>query len=270
MIEIEQLTYRVHKRTILRQIDLTIEAGDFWLIFGPNGAGKTTLLKIMCGLLHGFEGSARVMGKNIKTTSFKDLAKIMSYQPQFDEFSLPMRIKEILMSGRYPYKSFFKDYSQDDYNVYHEVVKQLDLEPFLERDINTLSGGERKKVMLASAFIQDVSIILFDEPFTFLDPEAVSNLKRMMVEMSNLGKTLIVVSHNFEILFPIVNKIIALKEGKIIYSGEKVFDKEMLKQTYNTGFDKIIHQGREIIFLDDGKPSHLETSEPRNHQTGQS
>ncbi len=251
MIEIEGLSYRLHKKVILEAIDLKVQPGDFWLICGPNGAGKTTLLKVMCGLLHDFQGSARVNGNDIRAISFKEMAKVISYQPQFDEFSLPIRIKEILMAGRYPYKSFFKDYSTRDYEVYDEVVRQLDLEEFLDRDINTLSGGERKKVMLASAFIQDVSIILFDEPFTFLDPEAVSNLKKMMIEMSRMGKTLVVVSHNFELLFPIVNKIIALKEGKIVYSGKKVFDKGILKETYNATFEKIMHQGKEVIFLND-------------------
>jgi iron complex transport system ATP-binding protein len=251
MIEVENLSYRLHKKTILEKIELKVEAGDFWLIFGPNGAGKTTLLKILCGFIHHFEGSARVSAVDIKKISFKELAKVISYQPQFDEFSLPLKVKDILLAGRYPYKSFFRDYSDEDYRVYRGVVERLGLEQFLGRDINTLSGGERKKVMLASAFIQDVSVILFDEPFTFLDPEAISNLKRMMIEMNGLGKTLMVVSHNFEILFPIVDKILALKQGQIVYSGSKVFDKEILKRTYNTGFEKIMFKGKEIIVMDE-------------------
>ena len=125
------------------------------------------------------------------------------------------------------------------------------MEDFLDRDMDTLSGGEKKKVMLASAFIQDVSIILFDEPFTFLDPEAVSNLKKMMKRLSLMGKTLIVVSHHFETLFPMVNKIIALKQGRIVYSGNKIFDREILKETYNTNFERIMVNNKEIIYLDE-------------------
>jgi len=250
-IEIKDLTYCLNRKKILQNIDLKIKDGDFWLIFGPNGAGKTTLLKIMSGLIHDFQGDARVKGSDIKKISTREMAKVISYQPQFEEFSLPIRIRDILLAGRYPYKSFFKNYSKEDYRVYDEVVRQLELEPFVDRDINTLSGGERKKVMLASAFIQDVSIILFDEPFTFLDPEAVSNLKKMMVEMNRMGKTLVVVSHNFETLFPLVNKIIALKQGQIVYSGKKVFDKDILKETYNTAFERITVKEKEIIFLDD-------------------
>ena len=72
-----------------------------------------------------------------------------------------------------------------------------------------------------------------------------------MLNLHSMGKTLIVVSHNFETLFPIVNKIVAIRDGKIIYAGDKTFDKAVLKRTYNTRFEKIIHKGKEIIFLDD-------------------
>jgi iron complex transport system ATP-binding protein len=251
MIELKGLSYRLHDKVILRDIDLTVEPGEFWLIFGPNGAGKTTLLKILSGLIHDYEGRAFIRGRPIKDFSIRELAAVISYQPQFEEFALPLSIRDILLAGRYPYKSFFKDYSDDDYRMYHRVVEQLELESFLERDINTLSGGEKKKVMLASAFIQDVSVILFDEPFTFLDPEAVSNLKKTMIQLNQMGKTLIVVSHHFETLFPLVNRIIALKQGEIVYSGEKVFDRGMLKQTYNTDFERISFKGKEIIFLNE-------------------
>ncbi|MGE5343441.1 MAG: ABC transporter ATP-binding protein [Candidatus Omnitrophota bacterium] len=251
MIEIKHLSYQLQKKTILEDIDLTVNAGDFWLIFGPNGAGKTTLLKILCGLIHDFDGTVRIADHPIKDISPKKAAQIISYQSQFDEFSLPLKVKDILMAGRYPYKSFFKNYSEDDYRMVEDTIRKLNLDAFVERDINTLSGGERKQVMLASAFIQDVSIILFDEPFTFLDPGAISNLKKIMATLHAMGKTLIVVSHDFEILFPIVDHILALKNGKIVYSGPRTFDKEMLRSTYGTSFEKITVHDKEIIFLDD-------------------
>lgn len=251
MIELHDLSYTLNKRLILDDIHIEIGAGDFWLVIGPNGAGKTTTLKIICAQIHDYVGHARIRGREIKTIGIKEMAKFLSYQPQFDEFALPIKIKEVLLAGRYPYKSLFKDYSHEDYRIYEEVVQKMELESFVDRDITTLSGGERKKVMIASALIQDVDIIVFDEPFTFLDPEAIAHLKKIMMALHAMGKTLIVVSHDFEILYPIVNKILALKKGKVVYAGDRVFDKEMLKQTYNTDFEKILVGDKEIIFLDD-------------------
>lgn len=251
MIEIKNLSYKIKKTHILRDINLKIEDGDFWLIFGPNGAGKTTLLKILLGAITDYNGEIIIDNKNIKRNSKKEIAKKISYLPQFEEFSLPLCVKEILLSGRYPYTSFFKDYSKNDLTIFQNTVDQFELHEFVNRDINTLSGGERKKVMLASTFIQDVSIILFDEPFTFLDPEAISSLKKILTKLKNNGKTLIIVSHNIEILFPIVHKIVALKRGEIIYSGNKVFNKDIFKQTYNVNYEQLILKSREIIYLNE-------------------
>ncbi len=251
MIEIKNLSYKIKKTNILKNINLKIEDGDFWLIFGPNGAGKTTLLKILLGAITDYNGEIIIDNKNIKRNSKKEIAKKISYLPQFEEFSLPLCVKEILLSGRYPYTSFFKDYSKNDLTIFQNTVDKFELHEFVNRDINTLSGGERKKVMLASTFIQDVSIILFDEPFTFLDPEAISSLKKILTKLKNNGKTLIIVSHNIEILFPIVHKIVALKRGEIIYSGNKVFDKDIFKQTYNVNYEQLILKSREIVYLNE-------------------
>lgn len=251
MIEIEKLNFRIRDKVILRDINLKILPGDFWLIFGPNGAGKTTLFRIICGLIMNYRGDIRVFSKNIKTESRKNLAKKMAYLPQFDEFSLPLSVREILLSGRYPYTSFFRDYSTNDYAILNEAVEQFGLGDFLNRDINTLSGGERKKVMLASAFIQDVSIILLDEPFTFLDPRSASNLKKLLANLNSQGKTLVVISHQIETLFPLVNKTAALKDGELVYSGQRKFDPAMLKQIYGIRFNQTSANNREIIYIDE-------------------
>ncbi len=251
MIEIRDLCYTRDKRYILKNIDLKIQPGDSWMIIGPNGAGKTTLLRIMCGLLKDYSGSVRIDGKEARNTTPKEIAQSLSYQPQFDEFSLPLKVLDILMAGRYPYKSFFKDYSEKDIQAVDQIIRMMNLEPLVNRDINTLSGGERKKVTLASAFIQDVPLILFDEPFTFLDPAVISGLKNIMNSMNRIGKTLVVVSHDFEILFPASTHILALKNGQVVYNGPRNFDKEMLRQTYGTHFERIFHNGKEIIFIDE-------------------
>jgi len=251
MIKVENVSYAIRTSSILNQINLTIEDNDFWLIFGPNGAGKTTLFRIMNGLIHDYTGEILINNQTIKNKNRKEMGKKISYLPQFDEFSLPLSVHDILLAGRYPYTSLFKDYTSEDLLLVENAVKQFELQEFINRDINTLSGGERKKVMLASAFIQDVSIILLDEPFTFLDPQAVSQLKKMLLKFKESGKTLIAISHQIEILFPLVNKMAALKNGTLIYSGEKIFNKDIFSETYGIQFNHLISNNREIIYLDE-------------------
>lgn len=251
MIKVIDLSYKIRSNPILNRINLTIEDNDFWLIFGPNGAGKTTLFRIMNGLIHDFSGEITVDNQNIKKKSRKDMGKKISYLPQFDDFTLPLSVQDILLAGRYPYTTLFKDYTADDYLLVKQAVEEFELDDFVDRDINTLSGGERKKVMLASAFIQDVSIILLDEPFTFLDPQAVSQLKKMLLKFNKSGKTLIAISHHIEILFPLVNKMAAMKKGEFIYSGRKIFDRDIFSETYGIQFNQVIEKNREIIYLDE-------------------
>lgn len=251
MIEIENLSFRIRDNLILRDIDLKIRAGDFWLIFGPNGAGKTTLFKIISGLIPNYRGNIRIASRNIRGESRKNLAKKITYLPQFDEFTLPLPVRDILLSGRYPYTSLFKDYTGQDHDLVNRTADQFGLKPFLDRDINTLSGGERKKVMLASAFIQDVSIILLDEPFTFLDPRSAANLKEILSDLNRRGKTLVVISHHIEALYPLVNKTAALKSGKLLFSGKRRFDPAILKETYGVRFNQTTAGNREIIYIDE-------------------
>ena len=251
MITLENVTFRIHQRTILDRIGLEIKKGEFWLIFGPNGAGKTTLLKIISGLLRNFSGETRLDRVSILKYSRKKLARKISYLPQFDDISLPLSVSEILLAGRYPYTALFGDYSGQDHEHLNRAASRLGLEIFLNRDINTLSGGERKKVMLASAFIQNVDLILLDEPFTFLDPRAVSNLKKNLEMLHRQGKTLVVVSHTIESLFPLVTHMAALCEGKLIYAGKKHFQKQILKKTYGIHFDRLVLKNREIIYVDE-------------------
>jgi iron complex transport system ATP-binding protein len=251
MIEIENLNYRIRDNIILKDVNLKILPGDFWLIFGPNGAGKTTLFKIISGLILNYEGDIRIASRNIRGESRKDLAKKIAYLPQFDEFSLPLPVREILLSGRYPYTSLFKDYTGRDHNLVSQAADQFGLKPFLDRDINTLSGGERKKVMLASAFIQDVSIILLDEPFTFLDPRSSANLKAILSDLNRRGKTLVIISHHIEALYPLVNKTAALKAGKLVFSGNQQFDPAILKETYGICYNQTTAGSRKIIYIDE-------------------
>jgi len=248
MIKINNLSYKLRNNIILNDISINIQKGDFWLIFGPNGAGKTTLFKILSGLIHNYSGKVFINDRNIKKFKRKEIARSIAYLPQFEEFTLPLTVNEILKAGRYPYSSLLKGYSKKDKKIINNVLKTFDIDQFINRNIHSLSGGERKKVMLASAFIQDVDIILLDEPFTFLDPDAGNELKNLLKKMNNSGKTIVAVSHSIETLFSEVNKTLALKEGKVLYSGKKIFSTKLFKKTFNVKFNRVKLKGKEIIY----------------------
>ncbi len=251
MIEARGLSYAVSQRQILHDLDFIIEQNDFVLVFGANGAGKSTLLRVLAGMLRKTAGEVQLAGRNLATYARKELATRLSYLPQADEFALPLLVRDILLAGRYPYRSLFQQLTRRDLEVFADGVAQFGLEELLTRNIQTLSGGERKKVLLAGAFIQDVPLILLDEPLSFLDPGSARRLVRMLEALHREGRTIVVVSHEIERFFPLATKMLALQGGALRYFGARTFSAQLFQDVYGVPFQRITAAGREIIYVDD-------------------
>ena len=251
MIKVAHLFHSLGHKPILQNIDFFLNENDFVLIFGPNGAGKSTLLKLLAGIIAAKQGEIFIGRKNILLYSKKELATQIAYLPQFDEFSLPLLVKDILLSGRYPYQSFFRKYSSRDYEIFEKTVERFALADYVDRNKQTLSGGERKKVLLASAFIQDVPLILLDEPLNFLDPASAMQVIKMLKEMHDQGKTIVLVSHLIQYFFPQANKMLALKNGKIHYFGAKKFSEQLFHDIYQVSVKRVFVENKEIIYINE-------------------
>ncbi len=251
MIDASGISYQIGKRKILEDISISIGEGEFWLVFGPNGAGKTTLLRIMAGIIREFRGNIFLRGKEIKAYHRKELAMHIAYLPQEEGFGYPVLVQDLLLAGRYPYRGFFTRFTLDDKERVEQIARQMGLATVLNREIQTLSSGERKKVLLASALVQDVSFILLDEPLNFLDPKASRQLIHLLDNLRYRGKTIVAVSHFVEHFYPWASHLLALKEGKVIYAGEKIFSPAILSATYEVSFQQLRHGNREIIFINE-------------------
>lgn len=251
MIQVSNLSYFAGTRAILHGLDFSIEKGDFVLIFGQNGAGKSTLLRVLSGLIPAKKGEVLINEKSIARYSKRELATLLSYLPQSDEFDLPILVRDILLAGRYPYQFIFKKLSARDHELFSEGVECFGLGDLLERNMQTLSGGERKKVLLASAFIQDVPLILLDEPVNFLDPGSTFHFIKMLDSLHRRGKTILLVSHEIQCFFPYANKILALKDGRNCYFGEKKFSAELFQNIYQVSFRRTFVGNKEIIFVNE-------------------
>jgi iron complex transport system ATP-binding protein len=238
MIKAAHLCHALGRKAVLHDLDFSVHENDFVLIFGPNGAGKSTLLKLLAGILSATEGDIFIGRKNILQYSKKELARQIAYLPQFDEFNLPLLVRDILLSGRYPYQSFFRKYSCRDLELFAQTVERFALEEYVDRNIQTLSGGEKKKVLLASAFIQDVPLILLQ-------------VIKMLREMHKQGKTILLVSHLLQHFFPEANKMLALKNGKLAYFGAREFSAPLFRDIYQVSLKRVFADEKEIIYLDE-------------------
>ncbi|ADJ29097.1 ABC transporter ATP-binding protein [Nitrosococcus watsonii] len=237
-LEIEDLFLCLNGKTILQDISLTIAQGERLAIVGPNGAGKTTFLKCLLRLFHG-SGSIQLLGRKIASYSQKELARTLAYVPQLDGQSIPFTVKEFVLMGRYPHLSSFSILSPEDYRIADWALALTGIRPLMDRLLDTLSAGERQKVLIAASLVQGSTILLLDEPMAFLDPRHQVEIQCLLDQLNReYGITLLTVTHDINAAIAYSSRIIALKDGTLVFNGtpEAFADNQVLEIIYQQRF----------------------------------
>ncbi len=252
IIEIEGLSLILANKQILNDISLQIFEGDYLSIIGPNGAGKTSLLKCVMRIYTGYQGTILFMGKPFKKISQKNLAKQISYVPQSNGRIFPFTVEEFVMMARYPHLSPFSSVRQEDKKAVQEALELTKTLQFANRQLNTLSGGEKQKVLIAAALAQGAKTMLLDEPTTFLDPKHEAEIYTILKRLNReLGMTIVSVTHDINNAVLQSEKIIILKAGRVIYMGNaaEIMQNQILDEAYDKLFTFIPHPmtGQRII-----------------------
>jgi len=239
IIQIENLSIALSGNMILKDVSLSIDEGEYVSIIGPNGAGKTTLVKCLAGIYRDWTGDIAIDEKPFAEYSPKALAKLQSYVPQAESRTNPLTVAEFVAMGRYPHLSAFTTLQAPDYAAIDSAIERAGLEAFRHRKMNTLSGGERQMAFIAAALAQGSSILLLDEPSTFLDYRHQARVATLLKSACReSGITIVAVHHDINTAAACSDRIYALKEGSIVFSGtpEKATDPETLKSIYDTAF----------------------------------
>ena len=239
VLSLRSFSFSYEDKKIISDINFSAEKGEYIAIIGPNGAGKSTLLKCINRILQGGSGEIELMGRDIRDYSQKNLGRLIGYVSQLTELSFAFTVKEFIEMGRYPYLKPFAHLTKEDHKVVHEVTEITGLTSFSERDIHTLSGGERQKVYIAACLAQQPKILLLDEPTNYLDPK---HQRDVQLTISNISKRLNIttlhVTHDLTHVAHWSHHVIALKAGKIIASGspQEVLNPSKLKIIFDTDF----------------------------------
>jgi len=244
LIEIHGFSYSVGSKTILDGLSLDVFEGEYLSIIGPNGAGKTTLLKCLMRINTGGTGEIRLRGKALGRYRQKELAVLMSYVPQSDGRSLPFTVEEYVMMGRYPHLSPFTPVGVDDREAVRHALDLTGAAEFADRHMDTLSGGERQTVSIASVLAQGARVLLLDEPTTFLDPRHVEDILGILNRINcDLGITIVSVTHDINNAALHSDRIAVIKNGALIFCDRagKVMDNTILSRVYDTSFNFVRH-----------------------------
>jgi ABC-type cobalamin/Fe3+-siderophores transport systems, ATPase components len=238
LIEIKDLSFSYNHKPILNDVSLNIYEGEQWAIIGKNGAGKSTLIKCIAGLEKTTQGQIIIAGKKIETYSAKDIAKIISYVPQVSNRNLPFTVFDYVMMGRFPYQGFMAIPTVIDRKIVLESLQLTDTEDFSIRKMNTLSGGELQRVLLAGAVAQKTPILILDEPTTFLDPFHQQLIIRALERIhQEFHTTIIAVTHEISSVIDRYSNVLGLKTGEVVFSGQLSGDSNETTKIYNRIFD---------------------------------
>jgi len=241
-IEVQGLRFSYNGQQTLRGIDLTVRKGEFVAIMGRNGAGKTTLLKQLIGLLKPDEGQVRVLGRDTQRTPVEGLARHVGYVPQ--------NPNALLFADTIADELAFTLHAQgrpaiDD----APLLRTLGLAGMRERYPRDLSAGERQRVALAAVLVSGPELILLDEPTRGLDYAQKASLMGFLQEQRRQGRTIVVVTHDVELVAHCAERVVLMGDGEIVVDGPV---REVMNdsQVFTSQINKLFRDARYLTVED--------------------
>jgi iron complex transport system ATP-binding protein len=218
LFELRQVGVNYDAHAALREIQLAASSNEFIAIAGPNGAGKSTLLHVMAGLRTSFSGACFYRDKDVRRWPRSDFARRVSVVPQSVRIEFPFTAEQVVLMGRTPFADTLFESESDMAHVY-EAMSLTGVTEFARRDFRTLSGGEKQRVILASALAQTPETLLLDEPTTYLDLEHQLSLYRLLRKLSAEGMLVITVTHDLNLAAAFADRVVLLRFGEIVADG---------------------------------------------------
>ncbi|PWT83517.1 MAG: hypothetical protein C5B57_06690 [Blastocatellia bacterium] len=232
--------YRGHNDDVLSDVSIRVDRGDLVGILGPNGSGKTTLLKVLGGALNPHSGFVTLDDRPLATWSRREVARRIAYVPQETHAPFDFTVLDVVLMGRFPYLGPFALEGPDDLAIAKQALEATDTAAFQRRSFNTLSGGEKQRVVIASALAQRPRILLLDEPTASLDIghqiEVQTLLRRLNAEDQ---VTMILSTHDLNLAAALCRRLVLLKDGQVLETGptDRVLTPSAVRSLYNVNAD---------------------------------
>lgn len=223
-IKLHNLSVGYLSETIINNLSLNIGCGEFVGIFGPNGAGKTTLLCAVNGLAGSIKGKVFVGSREMNIKNGNALRRRIGYVPQNFEIDprLPVLAREVAMMGVYGKTGLFRFPGKREKALLAELTELLGIGSIAGKPFGCLSGGEKKRVLIARALMQEPEIMLFDEIFAWLDREAVKKFTEIISCLhEKKDMTTLLVSHDMHIIKTLCYRIVWMEKGRIVFDGSR-------------------------------------------------
>ena len=228
-IELQDVSAGYDGVPVLRDVDLTVRAGELLALVGPNGAGKSTLLKVVAGLLPPMRGRVRVLGARAGESGR------VAYLPQAESlrWDYPLLVEDVVLMGRIAKLGVGRRAAAADREDARAALARVDARDLAQRPIAALSGGQRQRVLLARTLVAGPDVLLLDEPATGVDPTTEEQLMRVLEQLAAEGKTVVVSTHDLAGVMAHFPRVVSLN-GRIVADGTTAVlrDDRILRETY--------------------------------------
>ncbi|MHB9292544.1 iron complex transport system ATP-binding protein [Hollandina sp. SP2] len=231
-LQVEDISFSYQTREVFSRIRLDARGGQMVSLVGPNGAGKTTLLKCINRLLPLKEGTVRLDGRDLSKLSRTELARCTAYVPQAAVSSFPITVFDTVLLGRKPYLNWKPQ--QQDLDLVMGMIERMELTSLAMRDLGSLSGGERQKVLVAKAMVQEPRLLLFDEPTSYLDLKYQLKIMQFIRDLIDEKQICaLITTHDLNLAMQFSDRLVVLKDGTIAAEGSPaILSEGLILQVY--------------------------------------
>jgi iron complex transport system ATP-binding protein len=195
-LECRGVSVRVPGRELVRGLDVSFDTGRMIAVLGRNGAGKSSLLHVLAGLRPVAAGEVLLHGRPLAIWRRRELARHVGLLPQGSEDPFPGTVLETALVGRHPHLDFWQWEGEADRAVAHRCLEAMDLDGLDAREVATLSGGERRRLAIATVLAQDPQVFLLDEPIQQLDPQHQLDVLERLRSLATAGRTIVMSLHD--------------------------------------------------------------------------
>jgi len=253
LLEVENLWFRYGNSSrgkyVLKGISLRVNCCVACLL-GPNGAGKTTLMKCVAGILKPERGRILLEGRNIIGMDCRSRAKLISYVPQEFTVRFPYTAFEVVLMGRNPYVNILQGPRAEDEAKTREALETLGAVHLARKPFTSLSGGEKRLILIARALAQDAKLLVLDEPTSFLDyRNKVIVLETLRKVSRRLGKPVLISLHDPNLALLFCDKVFLMREGNIVAEGrpDEVVTRDNIRRVYGINVRELHVNGYKLI-----------------------
>ncbi len=245
-LEVRGLWTGYNGHPALENINFQVARGEIVGVIGPNGSGKSTLMKAILGLVKPWRGGAFVMGQPAATQR-----RIMGYMPQMEDvdWDFPVTVRDVALMGRYSGRGLLRRTNREDRDAADAALERVGMHDLGERLIGELSGGQRRRVLLARALANDPALLLLDEPVAGLDATAQHAFLDTVDELRAEGKTVVLSTHDLSCVSEWCGQAACLNRTLIAYGPpDEILDEKVLNETFGSHLLLVHMDGRAYAY----------------------